>query len=59
MSTSMSARTGVPGTYLAKSRGDLAPVERNKRVWSRVSVAVECWWSGLMQADPGSHTPCM
>ncbi len=58
MSASMSVRTGVPGTDLAKSRGDLAPVERNKRVWSRVSVAVECWWSGLVQADAGSNTPC-
>jgi len=46
----MSATSAHSGTDMAKFRGDLAPVERNKRVWSPVSVAVECWWSGLVQA---------
>jgi|GEM_PF-5421088 len=54
----MSATSVRGGTDLATFRGDRARVERNKRVWSPVSVAVECWWSGLVQADPGSHTPC-
>jgi hypothetical protein len=54
----MSATSAHGGTDMAKFRGDLAPVERNKRVWSQVSVAVECWWSGLVQADAGSNTPC-
>ena len=55
----MSARSIRGGADTAKFRGDRAPVEPNKRVWSEVSVPVECWWSGLAQADPGSDTPCM
>jgi len=54
----MSAASIRGGTDLATFCSDRAPVERNKRVWSQVSVAVECWWSGLAQVDPGSHTPC-
>ncbi len=54
----MSATSVRSGTDMAKFCGDRAPVERNRRVWSLVSVAVECWWSALVQADPERDTPC-